>query len=125
MDNIRNNFFNSIKIVLYHSQIFGLINFNFRENSKFSKLRIVYPTILVLLYTIVFVYSIHFWLTIQIEIVFKTTLCILLPLAEIAADISWICSVIKKKKCVKLITKLAEFDVLLQDTNSVIDYDRH
>lgn len=124
---IINMFSNMIKIYIKHCQFFGLVTFNINTNGFYHLKSLFFYNILL---QVVFLSFDFYFIYIVLEFnnmlpIYKTIYMIILFSDVTYLETTWICSLIKKDKIIKLLTKLIEFDVECQTIKSVFNYKKN
>ncbi|RZC39711.1 7tm 7 domain containing protein [Asbolus verrucosus] len=119
-------FVNAIKLLLFHSQIFGLVTFSYTETGfRLSKLRCVYSILMTFAYLSVSVYSIHEILLAAAPPVFIISALIQSSIYGISLAVIWICCLTNHSNFMELLVKMFDFDFKLQSSYILLNYDKN
>lgn len=117
--NTSNNFIASIKILLFQSQIFGLVTFDYTEKHFHpSQVKCVYSFVAFFCYLILGISALYRTVTTEnTSIVYKSTdlLIVLINCAYIGSIV--IAGLVKRTKFITLLHRIIEFDNKLQSTD--------
>lgn len=118
--------FDSLKIVLTETEIFGLTHLSYTEKSfRLSKFKILYSIILTVLYFLIAVYVFLNYLFNKNEgMLMKVTCLIITTFAGTYITTVWINNLVKRQKIVDYLNKILEFDLKLQNEVFLIDYNK-
>ncbi|RZB39733.1 7tm 7 domain containing protein [Asbolus verrucosus] len=115
----------TIKLLLFHSQIFGLVTFSYTETGfRLSKLRCVYSILLTFTYLSISVYSIHKILLADVPPVFIVSGLTQLSINGTYVAVVWICSLMNHSNFIELLTKMFDFDFKMQSSCILLNYDK-
>ncbi|EFA07616.1 gustatory receptor 119 [Tribolium castaneum] len=119
-----NKFLDSVKIVFVQSDIFCLINFNYRENHfRLSKSKFCYTFLATLVYSSLMSFVLFKILLQETKLLlFKITSVMIAVSGLVYIATVWICTLMNRCKFSEFMTKLLEFDVKLQSDRLMIDY---
>ncbi|RZB39708.1 hypothetical protein BDFB_010029 [Asbolus verrucosus] len=116
-------FLNSYKILLVHSQLFGLITFSYTEtNFRPSNLRFIYNVLLSGCTLSLVACYLHMTMTQEIPIIYKAISVLYMGMYGIYLMTIWICSLINRHKVKEMLSMIIDFDIMLQTSCIIIDY---
>jgi uncharacterized membrane protein YhdT len=126
MEKVTQKFVSMVKIVLIHSQIFGLMPFGFDEtNFHPSRWNFSYTLLVLVLYLLFSIYS----LRVVPNIVGLPSIFTASTIMAMIADLVYmlccfVCCLVKREKLVQFLQKIMEFDINLQTNCIIVDYQK-
>ncbi|RZC37788.1 gustatory receptor 28b [Asbolus verrucosus] len=126
-EKLSTKFISSIKMILFQSQILGLITFSHTQTKfRFSKLRRVYNILAIFLYLPVTVLCVCKVVALErLKLIFKSTDIIILIMNAVYVTTTWVCAIKNRDKFIDFLEKIIDFDINLQADGVYINYKRN